>query len=291
MIKKMTDKLFGGINMTWLKVLIFAAATAILTSVFLIVPIFKNTSFEQMGVTFEAWILFAVIIMSNCKKPIESALKTFVFFLVSQPLIYLLQVPFSDMGWGLFGYYKYWFILTVLTFPAAFAGWFLTKKNWISTVILLPVVLYLSSTSVYSFRFAFAHFPYRIVTAVFCLLQILLYMVAFTKNKWQKIIGIIIPSIIMCVVFFATAGKLQTNGTMFLPDSPTLTDSAVVVTEGEGIADISIASTGEDSMVRVQGKAYGTMDFTIEDGDNVYSYSLRIYEDDEGHSQVEINEA
>ncbi len=291
MIKKMTDKLFCGINMTWLKVLIFAAATAILTSVFLIVPIFKNTSFEQMGVTFEAWILFAVIIMSNCKKPIESALKTFVFFLVSQPLIYLLQVPFSDMGWGLFGYYRYWFILTVLTFPAAFAGWFLTKKNWISTVILLPVVLYLSYTSAYSFRFAFAHFPYRIVTAVFCLLQILLYMVAFTKNKWQKIIGIIIPSIIMCVVLFATAGNLQTNGTMFLPDSPTLTDSAVVVTEGEGIADISIASTGEDSMVRVQGKAYGTMDFTIEDGDNVYSYSLRIYEDDEGHSQVEINEA
>ena len=70
-------------------------------------------------------IFFAVIIMSNCKKPLESALKTFAFFLISQPLIYLLQVPFSPMGWGLFSYYPYWFYWTPATFPMAFVGWFI----------------------------------------------------------------------------------------------------------------------------------------------------------------------
>ncbi len=59
----------------------FAVGTAVISTVFLIVPIFKNTSFMRMGETLEAWIFFAIIIIANCKKPLESALKTFVFFL------------------------------------------------------------------------------------------------------------------------------------------------------------------------------------------------------------------
>lgn len=77
----------------------------------------------------EAWIFFAVIIMANCKKPLESALKTFVFFLISQPLIYLFQVPFSWMGCELFKFYFYWFKVTLCTFPGAFIGWFITKRK------------------------------------------------------------------------------------------------------------------------------------------------------------------
>ncbi|MBQ1507321.1 MAG: hypothetical protein IIZ36_02715, partial [Ruminococcus sp.] len=123
LLRRCTDKLFGGIDMKWWKVIVLAVASAVITFIFLVVPIFENTSFYNMGVTFEAWILLAVFIMANCKKPLESALKTFVFFLISQPLIYLFQVPFSSMGWGLFGYYKYWAIWTVLTFPMAFVGW------------------------------------------------------------------------------------------------------------------------------------------------------------------------
>ena len=121
-LRRFTDKLYGGIDLTWLKVIIFAVGTAIITAVFLIVPIFKDTSFMRMGETLEAWVFFAIIIMANCKKPLGSELKTFVFFLISQPLIYLLQVPFSWQGWGLFQYYGHWFVLTLCTFPAAFIG-------------------------------------------------------------------------------------------------------------------------------------------------------------------------
>ena len=69
-LRRWTDKLYGGLNMSWPVVILFATATAILTAIFLIVPIFKNTSFYRMGETFEAWIFFAVIIMANCKKPL-----------------------------------------------------------------------------------------------------------------------------------------------------------------------------------------------------------------------------
>ena len=120
---QLTDRLFGKLKMSWGKVILFAIAAAVLTTVFLTLPVFKNTSFERMGVHLEAWIFFAVIIMSNCEKPLESALKTFVFFLISQPLIYLFQVPFSSMGFGIFQYYPHWFMLTLMTFPAAYISW------------------------------------------------------------------------------------------------------------------------------------------------------------------------
>lgn len=56
-LRKITDKLYGGIDLTWLMVIIFAVVTAVITAVFLIVPIFKNTSFMRMGETLEAWTL------------------------------------------------------------------------------------------------------------------------------------------------------------------------------------------------------------------------------------------
>ena len=46
----------------------------------------------------------------NSKSPVDSAIKCFLFFLISQPLIYLIQVPFSSQGWHIFVYYKLFLI-------------------------------------------------------------------------------------------------------------------------------------------------------------------------------------
>ena len=273
--------------MTWLKVILLAVGTAIVTAVFLIFPVFQNTSFERMGVHLEAWFLFAIIIMSNCKKPLESAVKTFVFFLVSQPLIYLIQVPFSEMGWEIFGYYKYWFIATLLTFPMAFIGWYITRKDWLSLIIILPVLGFLGYTALEAFRFTSMHFPYHLVTALFCVLQILLYLAAFTSDKRQVIIGILVPVVVAAAIFLRSPG-IDINGTNFLPDDPVLTEQAVVETDGSGLAEISIASTGESSMIGIRAKEYGTMEFTIKDGDAEYPYTLELYEDEGGHPQIRI---
>lgn len=199
-MRRFADKLFGGLKMSWLRVILFAAATAVVTAVFLLVPVFEGTSFERMGVTFEAWIFFAVIIMSNCGKPLESAFKTFVFFLISQPLIYLLQVPFSSQGWGLFGYYRYWFLWTLATFPMAFVGWYIKKKNWLSLLILAPILFLLTNDYVGGFRDAAKHFPRMLVMAVFCLGQVLIYLYAFTEKLWQKLLGFFVPLAVVAVL-------------------------------------------------------------------------------------------
>ena len=282
-----TDRLFGGLGMSWLKVVLFAVVTAAVTAVFLIVPVFRNTSFARMGETLEAWIFFAVIMMANCEKPLESAQKTFVFFLISQPLIYLLQVPFSWQGWGLFHYYRYWFILTLLTFPLAYAGWYIRKRNWLSLLILLPVLVFLAVLSGSSFRYAFVHFPYRLVTALFCLAQVLLYLTAFTSDWRQKLTGAAV-SLAAVVLFFAFQPQINIDSMMFLPDDPILTEDAAVSMEDSGDMEITIAATGENSMVRIQAKSYGTREFTIQDGEAEYLYTAEIYEDETGHTQIQI---
>ena len=60
-----------------------------------LIPITADTSFRDIAIKFECWILFGIIIICNSKNPKDSALKCFVFFLISQPLVYLIQVPLS----------------------------------------------------------------------------------------------------------------------------------------------------------------------------------------------------
>ena len=175
-INRFIGKLFGGLSMSWLNVILFAVGTAVLTAIFLVVPIFEDTSFELVGVTFEAWIFFAVIIMANCKKPLESALKTFVFFLISQPLVFLVQ----PNGFDILGrYYGFWFLMTLCTFPGAWLGWY-TRQNNLRAALLLSVMLVMLTVHCY-------HYLNRprmhLLSAVFCFVQIIALICGILKEK------------------------------------------------------------------------------------------------------------
>ena len=285
--KRMLEKLYGGINMSWPKLILFAVGTAVITFLFLVVPVFKGTSFMRMGETLEAWIFFAIIIIANSKSPLDSACKTFVFFLISQPLIYLLQVPFSWQGWGLFQYYKHWFILTLCTFPAAFIGWYIKKKNWLSLLILLPMLVLLAYLCQDGLKHVIHQFPNLLVMVVFCVAQIIVYLYVFTEKISQKLVGALVVIASVAIVLLIPK-NIEFSSSQFLPDNPVLTENAVVTVDDTGIADIVVAGTGEDSTVLVRVHAYGTTSFTIKDGDSEYQYHISIYEDAFGSSQIDI---
>ena len=61
-------KLFGGINMTWTKVVIFAILVGAFTALMALVPAFNNTSLQDIATYLDCWFLFAIIIVVNCKK-------------------------------------------------------------------------------------------------------------------------------------------------------------------------------------------------------------------------------
>ena len=271
------DKLFGGINMTWPKVLIFALATAIVTAIVLIVPVFKYTSFQEMGVHLEAWILFAVIIMSNCKSPLDSAVKTFVFFLVSQPLIYLFQVPFSDMGVQLFQYYYRWFILTLLTFPMAFVGWYIKKKNWLSLLIFAPIIGLLAYSGFNYGKIMVADFPYHTVATLFCFGQILLYLWVFCKGIVMRLVGLAIP-IAVGIVFFFTMPRTLTSVSMPL-SGVHLSEAATIRLEDESFGTAKLLDF-EDAYVSVSADKLGSTTMLVKDGDKEYRYTVTAYHQD-----------
>ena len=276
-LRRFTDKLFGGLNMSWLAVILFAVGSAVVTSVFLIVPFFIGTSFELMGVQFEAWIFFAVIIMSNCKKPLESAVKTFVFFLISQPLIYLFQVPFSWMGWSLFGYYGYWFILTLLTFPVAFVGWFITKRNWISVLIFAPILAYLGMVMYNCANGFISRFPHLLVAFLFCLAQVLLYVYAFFPKLPQRLVGLAIPVIVIIVMIFA-APKASVSVSDTLPNEPSYSSSASITVGDDSVADVTFLNA-DSGRVQIELYKQGTTEITVKDADKEVRYTLEIYDD------------
>ena len=266
-------KMYGSLNMSWPVVFLYAAAAAVVTAVFLIFPAFKDTSFDRMGIYFEAWIFLAVILMANCKKPLESALKTFVFFLVSQPLIYFLQVPFSLLGFGLFRYYRYWFIWTLLTFPMAYIGWYIKKRNWLSLLILSPVLVYLTWTGVQAFQETLRRFPHLLVTGIFCFAQVLIYLYVFTSGKWQKLCGLV-PVIAVAAVLLIRSGPdylMQMNDT--LPGETSFSSGAVVTVSDPSVAEVELTSP-EEGRVTVRFFKYGSTVVTIEDGGDVQSYTV-----------------
>lgn len=196
-IVRMLNKLFFETKMTWIRVVLLAVFSAVLTAAVLLIPALANTSAGYLGVTPEAWFVFALIIVMNCEKPLEAAIKTFVFFLISQPLIYLFQVPFYDRGWEIFIYYPYWLKITFLTLPGAVVAWFVKKDNWFAALILSVATGYIGATLVASGFTVVQSFPGELIRAVFCLLEILVFIFVLLKKKRSRIVCIVLTLAVM----------------------------------------------------------------------------------------------
>ena len=140
--KNILDKLFGGINLTWPKLIIFAIIIGVLVGIIMCIPAIENTPLTDIGAIMYWWVLFGVVIIMNSKSNVDSALKCFIFFLISQPLIYLVEVPFKEMGWGLFGYWRQtWVWWTLATIPMGYIGYWIKKQKIYSAFILAPALV------------------------------------------------------------------------------------------------------------------------------------------------------
>ena len=190
-------KLFGKLNITWPKLIIFAVICGVYTGVMALIPAARDTSFQDISITFECWVLFAIIIITNAKSPLDSALKTFVFFLISRPLVYLVQVPFHELGFQLFQYYPPWFYWTLATFPMAFVGWYMKKNKWWSLMILVPMLFFLGY-HYYGFIGEAVHFfPNHLLSAIFCAVTMLVYPLCIFDNKKLRTVGAVISIVIL----------------------------------------------------------------------------------------------
>lgn len=287
-MKKVFRKIFGGLNITWPKLIIFAVIMGLYTALMaMLVP--DGNSFHDIAVTPEWWVLPAIIIIVNSKKPLDAALKTFVFFLISQPLVYLFQVPFNSMGFGLFGYYKYWFLITLLTFPGAFVGWFVKKDQWYSALILSVMTVYLAYAG---FNYAVnlpEHFPNHLLSTIYCFGIIPVFIFAIFKDKITRIIGIVLPILSLVIFAFVIGASepyeiwdstfLEENGIVLTSDDPYISFYT-----GEDQGSVELIPNDEGYTIKLTGIKGKKYQFSITDDEAVYAFEF--YYDSASQSMI-----
>ena len=209
-------KLFGEINLTWKKLIIFSIIAGVYTGVMAMLPIAENTSLEDISISFEVWILFGILIIMNSKSAKDSALKCFVFFLISQPLVYLVQVPFSNLGWGILNYYRNWIVWTMLTIPMGFIGYYMKKDKLWGLLILVPMLIFLGIHYSNFLGETIYYFPFHLLSCLFCFFTILVYPIVIFENKRIRITGVVIGILIILVMSFIPLSKGTVYNTIVL---------------------------------------------------------------------------
>ena len=255
----MLRKLFFDIKMTWTKVIVLAVVTAVFTAAVLILPATADTSLANMGVTPEAWFLFALIIILNCEKPLEAGIKTFVFFLVGQPLIYLLQVPFYSGGWAIFDYYRRWFLITLATFPGGIVAWYVKKDNLLSGLILSVATGYL----VFQGDWFLRDYIYRaenLLSAVFCFILALVFLFTLLKNKKARTVALVITLLVaLGSVYYLYFSRESASVTLYY-DVDSAHSWTITEKMGDDIGDITISDSG---MITAELKKNGVAEIVV----------------------------
>ena len=284
-------KIFSGVNLTWKKLIIFANIAGVYTAIMAIIPIAKDTSFADITISFEVWILFGIFIIMNSKSAKDSALKCFIFFLVSQPLVYLIQVPFTSQGWNLFVYYKYWFIWTLLTIPMGFIGYFMKKDKWWGLVILTPILVFLGFHYSGFLGQVIYNFPFHLLSTLFCIITLLLYPICIFNNKKVRITGIVISSLILLIMSIKTLTNNTVYNTTVLVNGGSagafFDDNYNVYLEDDSLGKVFIVKDQniEEYMVNAEFKKAGKTNLILEDSNG----NKQIYEINIKNNSYDIN--
>ena len=263
-------KIFGGINLTWPKLIIMAIILGVYTAIMAMLPIAKDTSFSDLTVTFEVWIFFGIFIIMNSKSPKDSALKCFIFFLISQPLVYLVQDVVNHSN--LFNtYYKFWFLWTIACIPMGFIGYYMKKDKWWGLLILMPMLLLTGKMCAGYLSDTMFSFPRHLLTTIFCMAALIIYPLAIFNNKKIKITGLVISGLIIISVFVICIINPPKYSTILLynGDEYQFDDSynVYLVDKEYGNLSIEYDERFEDWALHADFKKAGKTEFVIESPD------------------------
>ena len=260
-------KLFGGINLTWPKLIVLAIIIGVYAAVMAMIPAARDTSFSDITVTFEVWIFFGIFIIMNSKSAKDSALKCFIFFLISQPIVYLVQDVINHSNL-FFTYYRLWVGWTVACLPMGFVGYYMKKDKIWGLIILTPMLMFLGYfLSIYIAKTVFS-FPRHILTVIFCVSTLVIYPLFIFKNKINRIIGVVVSILVIIASCILAKINPQIYSTEILSSNDNLKfdDSYKVYFIDNKYGDLSIKyEHAIDSwMVHAELKKAGKTSFILE---------------------------
>lgn len=190
-------KLFGNTSMKWLNVILFAVISGIYTGLIMLVPFLTNTSFQDIGICYEWWVFFAVIVVVNCEKNWDAMLKCFVFFVISQPVVYFVQVAFGALSWDMALYYlRIWTLKIILTLPGGLVAFYCKKQNVLGAVILGLGNTILALEGISHLGSAIKDFPYHLLSGLISIAFIVILTFAIQEKTKNRIIAIVVPVVL-----------------------------------------------------------------------------------------------
>lgn len=207
-------KLFGGLTMSWRTVVVFALIAGAITGVVAVLPFTENTSLRDIAISYEWWLIFAFVIASNCSKNWESALKVFVFFLISQPLCYAVEVVIGSLApqltpnpltldMALYYYSTIWGPMTLLTLPGGFIAFYITRQNVLGSVILGLGNAIQAILGVYYLMTMIQNPPYHLLTVILCFASIFVMTTSMQRERKNRAIayGMTVAAAVIAVAF------------------------------------------------------------------------------------------
>lgn len=207
-------KIFGNIKITYKFILLFSVIVGIIVGIVNRIPILNNTSFQDIAIILDMWIILAIFIIINCKSVKEAMIKCFLFFLISQPLIYFTEVIIDVLFYNksfanhLILYFKNyylgagWFTWTLLTIPGTYIAYQIKRDNILSSIILSIATGYLASSGITGLiKIITDGSINHLLNSLICLIMSFSLIFIILSRKKERIISIIIT--IICIILAA----------------------------------------------------------------------------------------
>ena len=163
-------------------------------------PILYDTSFRDIAVTYEWWVLFAVLIVSNCKSAWEAGLKCLVFFLISQPIIFLVELPTIGLDKALYYYTGIWLPISLLTLPGGAIAFLAKRQNVLGAAILGVGNTIVALMGVSYFMQMLGSFPRHLLTVVSCAAIVAVTILGMQKKRRTRLLSAAITVLLTAVI-------------------------------------------------------------------------------------------
>lgn len=272
-------KIFGGTEISWKFLVIFAVSIGVFVGILVRIPFLENTSFTDIAVVLDMWIVLAIFIITNAKTRKEAILKTFVFFLISQPLIYLTEASINSLFFGVdffaqislyFNNYYFhggnWFLWTLLTIPGAAIAFEIKKENFFAPFILSVATGFLAAIGGFGmFNSIFRTFPNHLLNNILCLFFAFSLGFIILKNKRQKIINLVISIVLFLagvIGFFVTNfGNFEKTYSIDYAEGTTFSE---ITSPNESAVKVEVSEGGK-KLNFTSSEVYGTFEIELED--------------------------
>ena len=287
-------KLFGETPLSWRFIILFSVAAAVIVAVLNRIPVLADTSFSDPAIWLDTWIVLAIFIIVNCRSWQEAVCKCFVFFLISQPLIYLVEILVDVSFYGFdfaerfnkyfVDYYigSGWLRLTILTVPGALIAYQIKKENVWAALVLSVATGFLAFSGSLGLAKVFTEtFPRHLLYYALCLIFAVGLIFIILKTKKQKVLAVLL-TILVAAACHLYIFRTETQSAYM--HTAVIFDEGVVITDAE-ISDENIASISLDedgSVLRVKGTgAAGSAEIKCTDSEgNIYIYTATATEND-----------